>query len=148
MAYGEVVRIMKKGGFTLIEMLLVFGIIAILAAMMMPMFNFSRYSAKEVKATHDFDAIKAAAHRVYFDTKEWPSYGVGEYSSGDGIVNANGITNVNDWHGPYINAWEIDPWGNAYVILQTVLNGPQWVSSKGPDSTINTSDDLILLLHP
>ena len=137
--------IVKKGGITLIELLIVFAIIAILAKIIAPIFNSSRYAAKEARALYDFDAIKAAARQVYFDIKEWPSSG----EAGDGLINTNGITNINDWRGPYLlNEWKADPWGNPYVILQTVPNGPQWISSRGPDSNLNTSDDLILLIHP
>ena len=133
---------MKKSGITLIELLIVFALIAILVRFMVPIFNSSRYAAQEAKALHDFDAIKAAALRVYFDIEEWPSSG----AAGDGLMNTNGITNINDWRGPYLDEWKKDPWGNLYVILQT--GSTQWISSRGPDLNLSTSDDLILLIHP
>lgn len=135
---------MKKDGITLLELLIVFAIIAILARVMTPMLKRNTFAAREARVMYDFDAIKAAARSLFFDIEEWPSAG----DQGDGLVNTIGITNTDDWDGPYLRDWRDDPWGNPYVIIQPSANDPQWVSSSGPDENLSTSDDLILLIHP
>lgn len=135
---------MRKDGVTLLELLIVFAIIAILARVMMPTFKKSAYEAQEARTLHDFDAIKAAARSLYFDIEEWPPIGI----AGDGLINTNGIAKANLWLGPYLREWKDDPWGTPYRLLKTGPTNSLWVSSNGPDKAINTTDDLVLLIFP
>lgn len=67
-------KIMKarKGGFTLVELLIVIMIIAILAGMMMLATGAATDSAEAAKVTNDLRNVKAAAAMFFVDHNVWP----------------------------------------------------------------------------
>ena len=54
------------------------------------------------------------------------------------VLHSNpGITN---WKGPYIRPLPVDPWGQPFSY--SVVSGRPEVRSSGPDTKINTGDDI------
>ena len=62
----------RKGGFTLVELLIVIMIVAILAGMMMLATGSATDSAEASKVTNDLRAVKSSALLYYVDYNEWP----------------------------------------------------------------------------
>ncbi|MDR3353816.1 MAG: type II secretion system GspH family protein [Synergistaceae bacterium] len=65
----------RRGGFTLVELLIVIMIIAILAGMMMLATGSATDSAEAAKLINDLRAAKSAALLLYIDEEAWPSSG-------------------------------------------------------------------------
>jgi general secretion pathway protein G len=63
----------RKGGFTLVELLIVIMIIAILAGMMMLATGSATDSAEAAKLVNDLRAAKSACLLYFVDEGEWPS---------------------------------------------------------------------------
>ncbi|MDL2264341.1 type II secretion system GspH family protein [Synergistaceae bacterium OttesenSCG-928-I11] len=63
----------RKGGFTLVELLIVIMIIAILAGMMMLATGAATDSAEATKIINDMRSLKSAILLYYVDNQEWPS---------------------------------------------------------------------------
>jgi general secretion pathway protein G len=63
----------KRGGFTLVELLLVIMIISILAGMMMLATGSATDSAEAAKIINDLRAAKSAALLLYIDEDAWPT---------------------------------------------------------------------------
>lgn len=61
-----------KGGFTLIETMIVLVIISILAAFSMPEYAKSRKMAQAISVVADFKAIELAVNSYYIDTGMYP----------------------------------------------------------------------------
>jgi general secretion pathway protein G len=84
----------RKGGFTLVELLIVIMIIAILAGMMLLATGSATDGAEATKIVNDLRNLKSAALLYYADTLTWPSTAAADISSLDKyadrpIVNAN-----------------------------------------------------------
>ncbi|MFH1622690.1 MAG: type II secretion system protein [Candidatus Omnitrophota bacterium] len=105
----------KRGrGFTFIELLIVFLIIAILVGAMVPMFRSLRLDAQINKAQKELEAIKKACQRYRFDVGSWPSFIF------DSTILINPPVPPSGWRGPYLDldSWKIDPWGqNVYYVF-------------------------------
>ena len=82
----------------------------------------------------------------------WGASGTCESLSNHLISNDPGVTGGTDnypstgklrWKGPYLQAINEDPWGNAYQVNASTLVGgntsPTWVVSAGPDGTFQTA---------
>ncbi|MDR1509727.1 MAG: type II secretion system GspH family protein [Synergistaceae bacterium] len=65
----------RKGGFTLVELLIVIMIIAILAGMMMLATGSATDGAEATKVINDLRNLKGAALMFYMDTNRWPAAG-------------------------------------------------------------------------
>ncbi|MDR0764141.1 MAG: type II secretion system GspH family protein [Synergistaceae bacterium] len=63
----------RKGGFTLVELLIVIMIIAILAGMMMLANSFATDSAEATRIINDLRNLKSAALLYYGDNLKWPT---------------------------------------------------------------------------
>ena len=63
----------RKGGFTLVELLIVIMIIAILAGMMLLATGSATDSAEATKIINDLRSLKSAALMYYADTNAWPT---------------------------------------------------------------------------
>lgn len=113
---------MIRRGFTLIELLVVITILAILAGAALPYVQSYVAESRIAKAKTDLEEI-ARALAVY-ETRE------GEYpDTGTGAAAADGLSDVSQLTGRYLNKAPIDPWGKPYVID---LNAGT-VYSSGPD---------------
>jgi general secretion pathway protein G len=62
----------RRGGFTLVELLIVTVIIGILAGMMMLMMGSATDGAEATKVLNDLRLIKSAALLYYLDNESWP----------------------------------------------------------------------------
>ena len=159
--------IKEKNGFTLIEVIVVAGIIAILASILVPMILKEIDEARITKATADVRSIFTALVVFKKDTAQWPvmddacdanvtllagtgnqpqnlaamGYDTSVTSPFDDhlVEDANGC--YNNWKGPYIATVSADPWGNQYYINAKQLQfttEPVWIISAGPNGSLDT----------
>lgn len=213
----------KEKGFTLLELVLVLAVIAVLAAIFLPIGMNQLRQADITKANADVQQVAAALTQFFKDLRYFPACnsplgnadcsprvgtgatdnnnlkflavgeGAGDLSGkyppgttdpvwdfaanddaatpaknnafnhlvvNDPVANATAgevtdyPTTGRAWGGPYIARLGLDPWGNAYVISVgameadgTVIaaNAKGWILSAGPNGTIETApDDLVL----
>src|ERR1700740_1032861 len=103
----------RRGGFTLLELLVVMVIIGLLAGFVAPRY-FAQVGKSRVKAAHaQIDALDKALEQFRLDVGRLPT-------TEEGLAALNtapsGITN---WEGPYLKkAVPLDPWGHPYLYAQ------------------------------
>ena len=117
----------EKGGFSLIELLVVIGIIALLSTIVTAAVNEVRKKARLVAAQKTLRELRTAIAMLKNDTGQWPMHNPIDYvlSGGGsnnerwnlddadvGLVQTDG--NFPNWNGPYIKDVPEDPWGNDY----------------------------------
>lgn len=99
-------------GFTLVELLVVLGIIALIASLAAPQVLRYLGSARSDAAQAQIRNIESALELFYIDVLRYPS-------SDEGLdVLAEPTPEISQrWNGPYLkNADELaDPWGNPYI---------------------------------
>ena len=113
---------MKRRGFTLIEIMVVVGIIGLLAGIGIPAVLKGRQYSKIKRAQTELEMISAATLQLAWDTGKWPnarlrnnggSAEIWDISpSRCGLMDTDG--SYNDWKGPYYGGETMDPWGNPY----------------------------------
>jgi prepilin-type N-terminal cleavage/methylation domain-containing protein len=127
-------RFLAYRGFTLVELMVVIGIIALLAGMSVVAMNTAREKAREAKALSEVDTMAKAINLLSADTGKWPS-GCPIEATANPEVDLNtaaaGLTqrpevrtfdtgcfwsqtDVDNWNGPYVKT-TIDPWGHPYI---------------------------------
>ena len=133
---------MKHKAFTLIELLVVIAIIAILAAILFPVFAQAREKARQASCVNNEKQIGLAVQQYIQDYDErfpnqWYGYSWNNYVSNNPKINTNrngdktynGKAVGNEWGGT--PAWQLDPY---------IKNTQVWVCpSKGrgaPDSSL------------
>ncbi len=154
----------KDRGFTLIEVLVVTGVIGILLGIAVPAYNEYREQAKIAEVKQVLKDIERAMMALGHDTGKWPGPVDWGEGSGTEIENLNspeaGLKNNDDndfsnWNGPYIEpSVPLDPWGNNYFFdpdYEIPKNGPKFpvIGSYGPNGTGKNnydSDDVIMRL--
>jgi general secretion pathway protein G len=112
-------------GFTLIEVLVILGIIAILAGIALPAYNSYLQKTKKAEAMQVLKRIETAIIALATDTGQWPKHqAIGKVSTGgtneiydlnsanSGLVATDGA--FPNWSGPYIPSVPLDPWGHKY----------------------------------
>ena len=158
----------KEGGFTLIEVIVVAGIIAVLAGILVPLIFKEIDESKVARAAADIRSISSAIIVLKKDTGSWPASATcnsgATYMTGAGALptitgpNWNTATplafddvlNVDDagcwgtaWKGPYFATVGRDPWGRAYLLNVDALisssTTPVWIISAGPDGVLQTA---------
>lgn len=145
-------RLGSKKGFTLVEVLVVAGIIAILAGILVPLIFKEIDESKISRAAADVRAISTALIVFKKDVGQWPTktggcaegvtilYGSGnapanlaaqgfDQTSGENfdeplVSNSGGCYNPSVWKGPYIAVVSPDPWGNHYFTNANGFNTP------------------------
>jgi general secretion pathway protein G len=116
-----------RGGFTLIELVVVIVILAILAAVIVPRFFGRTDDAKISSAVTTISSIDNAISLFNADTGSFPP-------NLDAL-----ITNpqIKGWNGPYLknqSSVPLDPWGHPYVYKQPGDSGRDFdIVSAGPD---------------
>lgn len=160
-------KLREQKGFTLIEVIVVAGIIAILAGILVPLIFKEIDESKISRATADVRSISAAMIVLRKDVGQWPvsttCHNTGTLLHGAGTipalaagwddsvkVNFEDVLNADtsgcwpNWKGPYIAYVAKDPWGHAYMVNAdalrdaTATNAPIWIVSAGPDGVLNT----------
>ncbi|MBN1558327.1 MAG: type II secretion system protein GspG [Lentisphaerae bacterium] len=112
----------RHAGFTLLEIMVVVGIVGMLSAIASVYFAKSRADARLEKARADVEMLHAAIHQLAQDTGRFPGAiprnTIGDVETMDlaapsaGLLKTNG--NFPNWRGPYLNNLSRDPWGNRY----------------------------------
>jgi general secretion pathway protein G len=157
-----------QGGFTLVEVIVVAGIIAILAGVLVPLILKEIDEARSTRAYADVRSLSAALLVFRKDTGKWPTldggcsptatflYGDGNLPGNLGPAGYDQATSIylNDylmadasgcygarWKGPYLAGAAPDAWGNAYVMNADgfAAAGPVWIISAGPDGQMDTA---------
>lgn len=105
-------RLFNRRGFTLIEILLVMGIIGMLAAMVVPRLGGRSEQAKAAVAKVDVEANISSALKLYeLDNGTFPT---AQQSLEALIRKPSAGPAPKNWNGPYLEKEPIDPWGRKY----------------------------------
>lgn len=118
-----------KGGYTLIEVLIVLAIIALLVALVGPRFYAMFDQAKVKTTTTQIATLKTSLDIMNTDIGRYPTEQEGlnllMQSPGQGVAN---------WNGPYLSG-ELpkDAWGNPFVYVAAAEGGQPQVESLGSD---------------
>ncbi|HEX2451429.1 MAG TPA: prepilin-type N-terminal cleavage/methylation domain-containing protein [Gemmatimonadales bacterium] len=115
------IRRLRRRGFTLVELLVVFVVLTILASIMVMRYIDLKHRAMSAKATTDVDLVRKAGYARFYDTGSWPG------GSGAGVVPAdlrpylpNNFTFVRP---DYTLEWEnfVPPGGGATASYQVAI---------------------------
>jgi general secretion pathway protein G len=105
----------SRGGFTLIEILVVVAVIAVLAALVAPNVFGHLGTAKDTAARAQMENLGAALDAYRLDNGRYPTSAQGLEALG---TEPNLDPRPRNWRGPYLRrAVPMDPWGNPYVFL-------------------------------
>ena len=132
-------RGMRRGGFTLVELLLVLVILATLAAIVVPKFAGRSEQAKETAAQTQISSISTALDAFEVDSGYYPK---GQNALDELVEQSKSARN---WRGPYLKmAITNDPWGNPYVYQYPGKHNPSGydLSSNGADGRAGGGDDI------
>lgn len=133
----------RRGGFTLVEILIVLAILVLLVSMVMPKVLSARKKGNVDAAKSQIGLLKGALEHYALDCNDYPvtEQGLEALLSKPSDLNEN-----TSWKGPYLTG-EVpkDPWGNEYQYKYPPENGtgdtPD-IWSLGPDGEDNTADDI------
>ncbi len=128
----------RRGGFTLVELLLVLVILATLAAIVVPRVAGRGEDAKRTAAQTDCSNLGRALDYFEADNQYYPS-------TSEGLdVLVNQPRDAKDWKGPYVKEVPLDPWGNAYIYEYPGKNNPNGFDlySVGRDGKNGGGDDV------
>lgn len=127
----------KDAGYTLLELLVVMGILAVLTAVATPqlMGYFGKAKAQSVQL--QIDNIGTALELYYMENGSYPSSNTGLKALVDAPPEAP------RWNGPYLKKAKnlLDPWGRPYQYNYPTANGDYEVYSLGPDGKTKSAMD-------
>ncbi len=134
----------RRGGFTMVELLIVLGILVMLFAIVGPRVLKSGKKADANVAKAQIAAFKPMLEHYHIAMKTFPSSEQGL----DALYAAPEDLGENAaWDGPYGDGDDVptDPWGNAYQYAFPSAQGERdfpdiW--SMGPDGEDGTEDDI------
>jgi general secretion pathway protein G len=118
-----------QAGFTLLELLVVLGIIALLAALVAPQVIRYLSDARSSTANAQLKNIESAVELYYLDNGRYPS---AESGLADLVTAPTGVAG---WKGPYLKKKQglVDPWGKPFVYVFPGAHGPYDIVSLGRD---------------
>ncbi|MDY0136847.1 MAG: type II secretion system major pseudopilin GspG [Thiomicrospira sp.] len=119
----------RQQGFTLIELMVVVVILAILAAIAMPMLMDRPDEARVVKAKQDISALSSALNLYKLDNFRYPTTDQGL----EALVSKPTSEPVPQNWKPYMERLPLDPWGKPYLYLSPGEQGVFDVFSYGAD---------------
>jgi general secretion pathway protein G len=127
---GRVSVIRGDSGFTLLELLVVLGIVALLASFAAPQVLRYLGKARSEAARMQINAIASALELYALDNGGFPSQQAGL----DALVRPP--SGARTWSGPYLKKSEglIDPWGRAYQYKVPGRSGAFDVFTLGRDN--------------
>ncbi len=127
----------NRGGFSLMELLLVLVILGVLAALVVPRFANRSQQARETAAKADVSSIETAIGAFEIDNGRYPSTQEGLQA----LISAP--AGLDGWRGPYLTrGLPKDPWGNEYVYRYPGQENPDGFDlySIGPDGREGNDD--------
>lgn len=107
---------MKRSAFTLVELMIIIGILAILAAIVLPSLSNASGKAQATTIASNMRALADACRVVYERTGTWPTY---DWES-DGItkpVSLDGVFSDGSWNDMR------DAWGTEEITLSVQADG-------------------------
>lgn len=118
----------RKKHFTLVEILIVVGIIALLTAIAVPSYNEYLKRGRVSKAQAQITIFVQAVTSFSMDMKRLPDPSVGL------VELIENVGSSDKWKGPYLDVYEIpqDPWDNDYV-FSVNENGRYEIITYGAD---------------
>ena len=123
----------RRGGFTLVELLLVLTILAILAGIVLPKFSNVGANARKTAVEADIATFKTALNMFEIDMGYYPK---GRDGLNNLVVKPSGLGNNTKWH-KYLDVDKlpVDPWGRAYVYENPGKHNPDGydIYSMGPE---------------
>lgn len=131
-------RPQARGGFTLMEVLLVLVILVVLASMAVTVFSGTQERADKQAAAVQVGILKRGIEVYKFHTKNYPE-------DLDGLVDKPSDSKLADlWSGPYVDRMPIDPWDNDFRIAVPGKHNEDSfdVWSLGPDGQDGSEDDI------
>jgi general secretion pathway protein G len=116
----------RRGGFTLIEILVVIAVIAVLAALVAPNVFQHVGTAKDAAARAQIEMLGAALDAYRLDNGRYPTTQQGLDAL---YLEPTAEPRPTNWRGPYLRrAVPLDPWNNPYLYLS-----PGEVNVRGYD---------------
>jgi general secretion pathway protein G len=108
-------RLRPRGGFTLIEILVVIAVISLLAALVAPNVFQHVGTAKDAAARSQIEMLGAALDAYRLDNGRYPTTAQGlDALWSEPTLNPR----PTNWRGPYLRkAVPMDPWSNQYVYV-------------------------------
>jgi general secretion pathway protein G len=121
-------RSRSDAGYTLLELLVVLGILAVLTAIATPQLMGYFGKAKIQSAQIQIENIGTALEMYYMENGSYPSASVGLKALVEAPAEAT------HWNGPYLKKAKnlLDPWGHPYQYKYPVANGDYEVYTLGP----------------
>jgi prepilin-type N-terminal cleavage/methylation domain-containing protein len=155
-------RLGRKRGFSVVELLIVLAIVVGFAGIVVPIISHEALTAKQNEAMDDLNRIASAVNLYIRDTLLYPTgingattyhylYSEGEVPINNPMASGPGMSldeflnsgdyGGSDWQGPYLANISCDPWGNAYLVnTQGYFNSTEriFVISAGENGVIDT----------
>ncbi|MCA9018383.1 MAG: type II secretion system major pseudopilin GspG [Planctomycetaceae bacterium] len=147
----NVTRNNRRRGFTLVEILIVLGIMVFLLAMVGPRLLGNKQKADIQAAKMQIGLFEQSLQSYVLDMNTFPETEAGLAAlieKPEGSSEGEGEGKKDKWDGPYLQKTTLpkDPWGNDYQYEFPPSHGkgkdPE-IWSYGPDGQDNTEDDIV-----